>query len=817
MINCRRYLRSCVALLFLIPSGTALAAGRIAATGTTNYTAAVPVQNYAVIDMSGNSTTAPVTAVALDNSNNAAFGFGTGTTVDAGPAQYHTYTWQNGNPSQGNVTTCSNYLVPSDPTPPHWNIIVQGITPAGSIFGDTEYPLYYSSATPIPYQANIPLAVGGSNYNSGAAICSESNSGNLAGNWYGIDYDGISFGVIYNNTTGGWTVFDGQAEFSDSTGPTETDYGTLPAGSTLLFDDFSPMQINNNCRTLGVFGIQSIFELGPTGNGLWNGAGYADFGADQPSEINNQNQVMVNSSFGESYLWESGTTTYLDLDALPLALYCQIYNATSEDFTKWLSDQATDGTIQILATAQNSGDSTDPTGPDPTENFVWTRDSSANWSFAEMQLPTGVSIDRFDTINPNGIIAALGKPSLTATCDHALLLLPVQLDFMTPSTATWTDTDVLQEKQVILFTDQTRIRVKWSHLFSSLSQVTANAGWDRINLKTASTNPGGTDYLFSDYQAETNFETVTGTDGRQYDQIEMQLSRFELQNNGSLPQNENDGQNEKAWYDTGANSPSAPSNLTDSEAFEAANTTGTMMGQASFYGHLYTLPTDPPPGGPNLPIDLNNPSKSFLTAGGGEVITANFAGASSSARMIAHQASTLYFSGHGDYTTATLALTGEGSTYRFGTADTQWDKHLNTVIVAGCSIFGIRDDKYRAVNFGLRDLAKYTWHVIHDFSNHTDPSPGEQWEPLAPTTKLGYCFTAPLDTQGSAAIIRDFYESVNAGTGPITAWGAANKLYGGVNACAIDTSTTPHRYYYFAEDQNGILTWTQVNKSFGGW
>ncbi len=466
-----------------------------------------------------------------------------------------------------------------------------------------------------------------------------------------------------------------------------------------------------------------------------------------------------------------------------------------------------------------------PNAASTSGTFLLTLESGTTPNtLQQVSLPSNISNLQFNGLNAQGLIADIGNittgtgnAAVTGT-NHALLLLPVQIDFMTPSTATWTDTDVLQEKQVILFTDQTRIRVKWPHLFSSLSQVTANTGWDRINLKTASTDPGGTDYLFSDYQAETNFETVAGTDGRQYDQMEMELSRDELKDAGSLPQNENDGQDEKAWYDTGANNASAPSNLTDSEAFEAANTTGTMMGQASFYGHLTTLPTDPPPGGPNLPIDLNNPSESFLTAAGGEVITASFAGAKSSPRMIAHQASTFYFSGHGTYADGTLNMVGvHGSSFRFGSGDTQWDKHLNMAIVGGCSVFGIRDDKYRAPYMATSGQLNYEWQKLTVFPNHNDPSPGEQWEALAPKYKLGYCFTAPLDSEGTAAIIQDFYESVNAGTGPITAWGAASKRAGALNACAIDTSTTPHRYYYFTSDQNGIATWTQVTKGSTGW
>ena len=115
----------------------------------------------------------------------------------------------------------------------------------------------------------------------------------------------------------------------------------------------------------------------------------------------------------------------------------------------------------------------------------------------------------------------------------------------------------------------------------------------------------------------------------------------------------------------------------------------------------------------------------------------------------------------------------------------------------------------------------------HNLGWTSDPSPGEIWEPLAPKYKLGYCWEAPADSQGTAGIITKYYSLVKSGVNPIQAWGQANAGTAGVNACAIDCSVTPHQYWYF----NALLiplgvnnlvypvfpTWTHVTKGASGW
>jgi hypothetical protein len=184
------------------------------------------------------------------------------------------------------------------------------------------------------------------------------------------------------------------------------------------------------------------------------------------------------------------------------------------------------------------------------------------------------------------------------------------------------------------------------------------------------------------------------------------------------------------------------------------------------------------------------------------------AGADSEKRMIANQADTFYFSGHGEYSDGSLNLTGVSpSVARFYPTDARWDKDLDYVIIAGCSVLGIRDDLFRVGSFHFRQAAIYAWK--YPFS---DPSPGEKWELLPPRYKIGYNFSAPRDTQGSANIIRKYYMNLAAGMTVPQAWGAANAGTAGDSACVIDTSVTPHVYWYFVNDVIGQKHWVSTTK-----
>lgn len=153
----------------------------------------------------------------------------------------------------------------------------------------------------------------------------------------------------------------------------------------------------------------------------------------------------------------------------------------------------------------------------------------------------------------------------------------------------------------------------------------------------------------------------------------------------------------------------------------------------------------------------------------------------------------------------------------FGAGDAKWGKDMEVAIVGGCSIFGIKTGTFRYDSMTSSDRDHYRKH----YGNRPDPSPGEAWESIKPDVKLGYCYTAPLDTQGSAGIASTYQSLVKGGTDPVAAWGQANKGTKGVNACAIDCRKTPHEYWYFKKVSTGLfssdLQWTKTVKTTSGW
>lgn len=148
--------------------------------------------------------------------------------------------------------------------------------------------------------------------------------------------------------------------------------------------------------------------------------------SDYVIDLNDQNQVVVDeASPGEGYLWETGgTISVFGTCGVPSTLQGDVYNVQPFSISNQVSS-GSDATIHILAKAQNREDE-NGSGSAPTEQFVWTRDNSGNWTYAKVQLPSGTSINDWTAINSSGVIAATGTAPGRNTND-ALLLVPVQL------------------------------------------------------------------------------------------------------------------------------------------------------------------------------------------------------------------------------------------------------------------------------------------------------------------------------------------------------------------------------------------------------
>lgn len=113
-----------------------------------------------------------------------------------------------------------------------------------------------------------------------------------------------------------------------------------------------------------------------------------------------------------------------------------------------------------------------------------------------------------------------------------------------------------------------------------------------------------------------------------------------------------------------------------------------------------------------------------------------------------------------------------------------WDRDLECVIIAGCSVLDIND--YGGKFPGTDHLR----------------SPGISWCSLGPRYFLGYNYMAPGDSSGAPAQIISSWISHKDSEGIVEAWMNANKEHGAWYACAIHPSGYTYfkkRWRYFEE------------------
>ena len=355
-------------------------------------------------------------------------------------------------------------------------------------------------------------------------------------------------------------------------------------------------------------------------------------------------------------------------------------------------------------------------------------------------------------------------PECYDTC--TVNVLKVETAFADPDDANWGD---LEEKKVILSDKDTRIKIKVTPQLADLQTIFYAIG-TTVKIKTSGTAPNGQDFTMTS-------QNTTLVQGSGYSELRVALTRSQLISLGVLPSQESDSVTEKAWYDTGFDTTVSAPNLLDGQAFNNGMS-AEIRGQCTqaIYGGLDSTP-------PNSPLD-----NSFFKAGGVEIITAECCSGVSDKRQLMNQADYFYYSGHGFIAT--------GAVYPGGPSDVidYWDKDLDVVIFAGCSVLDIND--YNNNTNGAAHLA----------------SPGEQWEPTGPALFLGYNWKAPTDLQNSDGIISSWLSN-RGSLGNIGAWEEANDNMNGHNACAIEAGST---YYYFEKTEIlgvSFWDWTSVPKS----
>jgi hypothetical protein len=391
---------------------------------------------------------------------------------------------------------------------------------------------------------------------------------------------------------------------------------------------------------------------------------------------------------------------------------------------------------------------------------------SADWyggpSNALLGTGTSVTID-YTAWPPASYRIVACATGNVAYADAAVLhVLKVETAFADPDDANWAD---LAEEKVILSDKDTRIKIKVTPQLADLQTIFYAIG-TTVNIKTSGTAPNGQDFTMTSQNT-----TLVQESG--YSELRVALTRSQLISLGVLPSQESDSVTEKAWYDTGFDTDVSWPNLLDGHAFDNGMSAET-RGQCTqaIYGGLDSTP-------PNSPLD-----NSFFKAGGVEIITAECCSGVSDKRQLMNQADYFYYSGHGWILT--------GAVYPGGPSDVSgyWDKDLNVIIFAGCSVLDIND--YNDNTNGAAHLA----------------SPGKLWEPIGPEYFLGYNWKAPTDLQNSDSIISSWLSNRGA-LGNIEAWRAANDNSNGHNACAIIKNTS---YFYFRRIL-GIPVWTEVQKA----
>lgn len=177
------------------------------------------------------------------------------------------------------------------------------------------------------------------------------------------------------------------------------------------------------------------------------------------------------------------------------------------------------------------------------------------------------------------------------------------------------------------------------------------------------------------------------------------------------------------------------------------------------------------------PLDLT-----FMQSAGMELIQTTLDARTSPRRQIMNQADIFYFSGHGLHSSGMLRFGDNGCAA--SDLSGYWDRDLECVIIAGCSVLDIND--YGGKFPGTDHLR----------------SPGISWCSLGPRYFLGYNYMAPGDSSGAPAQIISSWISHKDSEGIVEAWMNANKEHGAWYACAIHPSGYTYfkkRWRYFEE------------------
>lgn len=407
---------------------------------------------------------------------------------------------------------------------------------------------------------------------------------------------------------------------------------------------------------------------------------------------------------------------------------------------------------------------TDTPNPDYDYQLMCDSDKLPNWIV--ISDPEGL----FNGDANGGSFTARGKVATISV--YAI----TDITICKPDDPLWTE---LEESHVVLDDEELRIKIEIAPSLDSLSQCRQIFG-DSLTVKTSGTCPNGVPMPIPDDAAIT---TISGKS-----EIRISKTRQQLIDLGLLPSKDDDGVDEMAWVDIVQ---TEGQSLADSDAFSALGYE--FRGKATLETSK-TLDSIPP---------NSVPSISYMRSAGVEIFTATYGNAVSPKKQVMNQADVFYYSGHGNGATG-----GINNGFTPNLIGEYWKRDLVCAVIAGCSVMNIAG--FRIKSFGMTTRFK-RW-----FMSQEDRSVGTSWESVANIVFLGYCYTAPLDSQGAVDIASDFAMKVKEGKDFLQAWKEANDRSTGRNACAIDCTSVPHRFWYW-DETSGVPVWTRIDKGATSW
>ena len=439
----------------------------------------IPVQSYVAIDISGtNASGNPVTNIALDDNNHAAFAFVSGTSdgVPANPPfyfgdfqtypNYLSYTWQNGTLGSRVVTTSTEVLVDESGTGGIDNWMHQYspwvVTASGDLYGNEgQYEFYnvdglagsvdelnWLIEPPLP--TDIYVSEGGS-----------VGSVDPPGPYETVDPISPGCGVIDVSDNG--TILGGARLTVSGTGTGSGPHGftfILQSGSCVVFDTgsyagvdlssapnltiqptlFYPVEVNNQAWAIGYTGTYP-----PGTTAVWTGTASGFIQLSPMATVNGMNNTgqVIGQSGTNGYLWTSGSTSSVCplvtsgsvqsiLGLIPPPYRSNILSVSPSAIS---NTNATDGSVRILFGASYK---TNSSGATSSGTFLLTLTSgtsaitsgTAQTVFRQVALPSNIAANLTSGIlNSQGVIADIGNitTGTTTATNHALLLFPFQL------------------------------------------------------------------------------------------------------------------------------------------------------------------------------------------------------------------------------------------------------------------------------------------------------------------------------------------------------------------------------------------------------